>query len=282
MNKFSERIGAVEVPRIVQTDSISTPLRNSLWNFVVSLYNDGESGWWSIAEALAQFLFKLPVDELPVYNIRRREWIKERFYALKWYEVYDFAEFIARNHSKVCEHTRWHKESIERVLNTIFEQELSGYRFLGGELVPISNPAEAAAIDEALDASARSGLGGVHAHLVASLQLLGKRPDPDYRNSVKEAISAVESIAKQLGRADTPGLAGALEELSKKVQLHGALKSGFVKLYGYTSDESGIRHAILDEPTVGFDEAKYMVVACSAFVNYLAAKAHSAKLLHHQ
>jgi hypothetical protein len=61
--------------------------------------------------------------------------------------------------------------------------------------------------------------------------------------------------------------------------LHGALRSAFEKLYGYTSDESGIRHAILEDPAVGFEEAKYMIVACSAFANYLAAKAEKAGLL---
>jgi hypothetical protein len=61
--------------------------------------------------------------------------------------------------------------------------------------------------------------------------------------------------------------------------MHGALKSAFNKLYGYTSDEDGIRHAILEESNVGFDEAKYMIVVCSAFVNYLTAKASAHGLL---
>jgi hypothetical protein len=67
--------------------------------------------------------------------------------------------------------------------------------------------------------------------------------------------------------------------LSKKTELHGALKSAFNKLYGYTSDEDGIRHAILEEKEVGFDEAKYMIVACSAFVNFLISKAAATGLL---
>lgn len=58
-----------------------------------------------------------------------------------------------------------------------------------------------------------------------------------------------------------------------KVPIHPTLRSAFVKLYGYTSNESGIRRAIQDSPNIGFDEAKYMIVACSAFVNFIAAKA---------
>ena len=67
--------------------------------------------------------------------------------------------------------------------------------------------------------------------------------------------------------------------MSKKTELHGTLKSAFKQLYGYTSDEDGIRHAILEDKKVGFDEAKYMIVACSAFVNFLISKAEAAGLL---
>ena len=73
--------------------------------------------------------------------------------------------------------------------------------------------------------------------------------------------------------------ANALGKLSEHSEIHGALKSAFNKLYGYTSDESGIRHAILDDPNIGFDEAKFMVVSCSAFVNFLISKAEKAALL---
>ena len=55
--------------------------------------------------------------------------------------------------------------------------------------------------------------------------------------------------------------------------MHPALKGGLLKLYGYTSDSGGIRHAISDgdnPPTYG--EAKFMLVACSGFVNLLATK----------
>lgn len=277
MSKFSERIGAVQAASVLQLDSISEALRNSVWNFLHSIYEEGESGWWEPAEALSQWFFKVPVDELPIYNLRRRDWIKARFYELEWHQAYDFIEFISDYQGR-RRYTSFTKDAMHRVFNKIFEVEHSGYRFLGGELSPISSAAEVEAIDAAVALAATSGLAGAHTHLKAALHLLGRRPVPDYRNAVKEAISAVESVAKRLSENDSQGLAGALDELAKQVPIHGALKSAFVKLYGYTSDADGIRHAILDEPSVGFDEAKYMVVACSAFVNYLATKASAAKL----
>ena len=68
-------------------------------------------------------------------------------------------------------------------------------------------------------------------------------------------------------------LSDALKEIEKKNGIHPSLKQGFIKLYAYTSDQGGIRHAEgLFESNVTFDEAKYFLVSCSAFVNYLIAE----------
>jgi hypothetical protein len=74
-------------------------------------------------------------------------------------------------------------------------------------------------------------------------------------------------------------LKGPLSELSSKIKLHPALKSGLLSLYGYTSDEDGIRHAILESKDIGFAEAKFMLVTCSAFVNFLIDKARQEQML---
>jgi len=58
--------------------------------------------------------------------------------------------------------------------------------------------------------------------------------------------------------------------------LHSDLKHAFQKLYGYTNDSEGIRHALMEEQTLDVEDAKFMLVSCSAFVNYLVVKAHKA------
>lgn len=57
--------------------------------------------------------------------------------------------------------------------------------------------------------------------------------------------------------------------MDKREPLHPSLRDALVKLYGYTSDKDGIRHPILEQKRISFDEAKFMVVVCSAFVNLL-------------
>ncbi len=63
-----------------------------------------------------------------------------------------------------------------------------------------------------------------------------------------------------------------LKVLEAHMELHGAFKAGLSSLYGYTSDAAGIRHAILEESKLTFSDAKFMLVICSAFVNFLITK----------
>ena len=67
-------------------------------------------------------------------------------------------------------------------------------------------------------------------------------------------------------------LSDALKAIEKNGLLHEALKDGFIKLYGYTSDADGIRHAMLDEPTLTAADARYFLLSCTSFVNYLKAQ----------
>ena len=64
-----------------------------------------------------------------------------------------------------------------------------------------------------------------------------------------------------------------LDEIVKKVQLDRDLQQGFQKIYSWSSDKEGIRHALMNDPNLSFDDAKFMLVSCSAFVNYLVSKA---------
>ncbi len=130
-------------------------------------------------------------------------------------------------------------------------------------------------INEVSEAQAQSDrFSGARQHIASALQLFGLRPEPDYRNAIKEAISAVESTVKVLTAENHLTLTAALREFVRTRPIHGALVSGLDSLYGYTSNEHGVRHALLDaDANVGFAEAKFMIVACAAFMNFLILRA---------
>lgn len=94
-----------------------------------------------------------------------------------------------------------------------------------------------------------------------------------WHESVRESITAVESAAVRLA-PEHKTLGKALNELERRGHLKGGLKAAFSKLYGYTNDEEGIRHALVFEGAAKVDEtdALFMLGACASFVSYLLAR----------
>jgi hypothetical protein len=171
-------------------------------------------------------------------------------------------------------------EAFKEEINKVLIREQSGYRFVGNEIAPIASELEAKAVEEALDMAEEQHLVGLREHLQSALEKLSDKQHPDYRNSVKESISAVESVCKTISGRPNAELRDAIKALKDKgIALHPALEQGIIKIYAWTSDADGIRHGMTDQSTCDFDEAKYMLVSCSALVNYLIGKATKAGLL---
>lgn len=150
-------------------------------------------------------------------------------------------------------------KSLYEEANEVFEKEYIGYRFIDEKITPISDKYEMAAVNEAL----QNVYQPVREHISKANSLLADRENPDYENSIKESISAVEAICEIIvGESGTLGkLLTKLEQ--KGVYIHSALQLAYKNLYGYTSDASGIRHAKdLGGKDSTFEEAKYMLVAC--------------------
>ena len=186
---------------------------------------------------------------------------REYFYNCKWFEVYDFLEFVANNYRRYQ-----FKERFIESCNAILEREVSAYRFVEDTISRITDKQEVEEIETALE----KAQGPVQVHLRRALDLLSNREAPDYRNSIKESISAVESIVSTV-----VGEKGTLGQLIKKLEdehVHPALRAAFGNLYGYTSDAGGIRHALLEAENVGFEDAKFFLVVCSAFINFVGGK----------
>lgn len=152
--------------------------------------------------------------------------------------------------------------------NKVLERENSAYRFVSGCITPISSSEEVEEVESAIRNSDR--YAGVRTHIQTALGLLTDRENPDYRNSIKESISAVESLAKKLVGDEKDTLGNALKILEDKHNLHASMKSAFLKLYGYTSDAGGIRHALMDgSATPTKADARFMLICCSAFINFV-------------
>jgi hypothetical protein len=277
--KFSERIGHNKVKVEIQLDYIDDDLMNSLWNLITMYITKPitESRFLSSSnfKALMQTLwfnhFKEPLDEIPNSTSDIKYLLRERFFSWNFLEIYDFIDFIARTERQ---HLPFNKDNYVRDCNGILKRELSGYRFVNNRLAPITSELEIDSIESALSNSLENDFKGVHIHLAEALNKLSDKTNPDYRNSIKESISAVESVCQQITGDKNSELGKALKKLKEILPIHGALEQGFIKLYGYTSDGDGIRHAMMKEDNLDQEDALYMLISCSSFTNYLMTKAN--------
>ncbi len=78
---------------------------------------------------------------------------------------------------------------------------------------------------------------------------------------------SIEALCKLIAGDSAADLAKALKAITRKVVIHPALAASLEKLYVYTSDGHGIRHALKDENSVDCEDAQFMLVTCSAFIN---------------
>ncbi|WPL43546.1 AbiJ-NTD4 domain-containing protein [Priestia megaterium] len=278
--RFSQRYGHSPVRDSFQINDIDKALRASLWNNVkVTYFNELSDGAVLrlsnfrypayIITTLFKDFFKEPIDEYSGSWSSSKKYFQDFFLKAEWYLLYDFIEFLG---SMELEESEEFKDSC----NQILEREMSAYRFVGDYITPIIDEVEINEIETAITQKTKTKYAADH--LSNALDLLSDRSNPDYRNSIKEAISAVESICKLIVGDSKTTLGRAINKIESEtgIILHADLKEGLKKLYHYTSDSAGIRHAIKDDSTVDFEDAKYMLVTCSAFVNYLVAKAEKA------
>jgi len=279
--KFSQRYGYTPIKDKIQCESMDDELRIGLWNVFKLLVVDGlndnvySSSFDSYVRSLWIHFFKLPVDSIPrknsLHSSSPTERIREWFFKQPWFEVYDLIEFTVQ-----MDPSNFDVDNFIEVCNYVLKKELSGYRFIDKKICPITNESEILSIEESILSTANPTLKSANIHLKDALSKVSDRKNPDYRNSIKESISAVESLAKIISGKPKATLGEVLGKLKPTIQIHPALEEGFKKIYGYTSDSHGIRHCLMDESNLDFEDAKFMLVSCCAFINYLIEKAQKA------
>ncbi|MCX6777544.1 MAG: hypothetical protein NT157_01525 [Candidatus Micrarchaeota archaeon] len=271
---FSERTG-ITPRKAIQVERIDEGLRNRLWSVFRSYYLDASGTSYISMEAIRDSrskikaklwdsFFKWPLDIMPVEHYGFGQDIREWFFSnnRKWYELYNLLEFMVGNYGIEEMNTKFIADC-----NAVLKEEVSAYRFVDKQVAQITSNEEIREIEEALENT--KSVDAVHTHLETALVLYSNKTDPDYRNSMKESISAVEALCRKITGKEKATLGDALGSMQ---DLHPALRKAFESLYGYTNDAEGIRHALPDKPTLCAEDAKFMLVICSAFINYLQSK----------
>jgi hypothetical protein len=269
MGFFSERYGYVKPSEAIIVECMPQEVQNAIFNCLKLFY-----------QQISFELIKIQKDVCAHFlNNKTDVFAYNRSYDViipylenpdnEWYKKLDLIEFIIN--SLIRLHYSKIAGSFVSNLNLEFERLNYGYRIINNLVTPITAKEEVENIEEAVD----NAKDNIREHLNSALKHLSNKESPNYRNSIKESISAVGVLCREMtGENDLGKALSALEK--KQGLLHPQLKTAFSSLYNYVNEkQSGIRHELMDVsrtyvPT--YHEAKFMLVTCSAFINYLKGK----------
>ena len=269
---FSKKYG-YESEKTIEFEYVSDELRKRIWNVFYSFdIQDGGLSSKRISFAInGKRTIEMKVADKLGFLLDSSgssspdKQIKDMILKAEWYKVFDFIEI----HLMCLDDEE--RDIRSKQYNEVLEAEKSGYRIVNYEISPITSKEEICVIERA----ATSPYDSVNLHFSKALSLYSNRQEPDYENSIKESISAVEAICCIITGQDghNTSLGKTIKRLKDSgVHIHEAMVNAFSSLYGYTSDENGIRHGGIDFKNAPSEDAKFMLVSCSAFVNYLIEK----------
>ena len=279
---FAKRYGYERVDIPFQLDNIDEILRTELWNafyiFIHSKLQESEYGkdsYRTLNKTLWVHFFKKAYDDFPNRDYEFAEHVRSYIEKSLWYKVYQLFEFVFPN---IQRNELYKLDDFVEYLNSKLLENHSGYRIINNRFIPIINETEINEIIKTKDDSEKYGLTSIQQHLNSAIELMSKKPVPNYRNSIKESISMVEVISRIIEPTENT-LGKALIKLEKNKKINLTLKAGFEKLYAYSNNKNGIRHALMDEEIINPEDAQFFLIACSAFTNYLIEKAKRTNLL---
>lgn len=284
MALFSERYGYTKASDVIIREQITPEIQNAICSCYDHLKHNldsmttlyGESYYAKLEAYLWEVFLNKRASKFYItefkYNLVSTVYIEDK--NIEWFLKLNIIEkgieyllSKSQSNNRIANYTNLFIEN----LNLAFERLNFAYRIIGGKIVEITSEQEIKTIETAIDNSARN----VKMHLNRALELYAQRPEGDYRNSIKESISAVEAFCREKTGENTLGK--ALNKLEQNgIVFPAVLKQAFDKLYAYTNQsDSGIRHALMDDSGAyapGGEEALFMLVSCSAFINYLGSK----------
>jgi len=261
-----------------------TPLRNSLWNLlfrVVSSTDFSKIAWTTVLRGAALAFFREPIDELPLTdNDASRLALKERFFGLPEHRVFDLFEFLlADDRAGLKELDR---KLIRRSVNELLEREAAPVRLYRDRFRPFQGALEFDGMAAAEEAVSLFDLAAARRHLDAAYAYLSRRPEPEARGALREAVLAVAAVALEVAQRDggegdaAPRLVvGSVAHAAKNAGIRPDLLPGIEALLRRAHAISGLpagpEEGEAPREAEGVDprEAHLLVVFASSLVHYL-------------
>jgi len=264
MELFSHRQGYKKIRDELQTDSFDQETSNKLWDIISAMITNA-----NCKDLIQKFLKILYVEVLnktadatpkmylSTMLVKGTSYEELKFH---WFENFTFNQKMDAIEILACV---FNGMSIQKEFNEKFKELLVPYRILENrKIIKVDSEEEYKAIEQATKETG---------HIDKVAGLLFDRKNPDYRNSIKESILAVEEVCGAIS-GSSKDFKPCVDIIGKKMKMHEKFKDSLKNMYDFCSDEKGVRHSGSTQSDIDFEDAKFVLVFCSSAINYLKEK----------
>lgn len=265
-----------------ERDKSGSPLRNSLWNLlfrVLSSTDFARIAWTTVLRGACLSFFKEPIDELPLSdNDASRLALKDRFFDLPDHRVYDLFEFfLVDDRGGLKEMDR---KLIRRGLNELLEREGSAVRLFHDRFRPYQDILGFDEVAQAEETVRLFDMAAAKRHMETAVAYLSRRPEPESRGAIREAVLAVAAVAREVasrqirkGAEEAPLVVGSVTHAAAAAGIPAESVTGIDLLLRRAHALSGLPvdevvSPVGEEP-IDPREAHFLVVFASSLIVYL-------------
>ncbi len=234
--------------------------------------------------------YAMPGDEVWVDKdavIYKKGQLRKIFDLVPWYASLDVSEAIDKVLSDLEKDAGEHSWEQDKALvwrserekwgtdvNDLFAEFGLAWTFRNGRIERLFPPPLDKSVEETTWYLKRNKrYRGPDLQFVKALRHLNQKPEPDTANAIKDAVGALEAVARIIVDDPKVVLGDALKHKEPlKSGLHGAVKESLVKIYAYRGDAPGVGHGLVGPETPSLADAEFVVGTCAAGILLLYKK----------
>ena len=287
---FSKRHGYEPLPEIMRLEHLSKKARIAVCNIIFNLMSESDD--WRDYENLPaprmcrraiSSCFNKNIREVGVLEDQLLDELQSIMYKSEFNKVLDLLEYMAnyRDVRSVVDGSQTLNVRLLRFpqdINDAFDEHGVAYVFDTSNrpyhIRPRTSMEQGVAVQNAVVTLIHNKLSPPVKHLQNAASHLDSG---EYADAISDSICAVESVLRFFDPKNSRNVKDAINSLGGQgILKHPALAKAIKILYGYTSDEEGVRHALVFEPKANVDinDAMFMFGACASLAAYLANICH--------
>ena len=279
---FSKRYGYGKCAKELIYEEASQKLRIGLWNLIQDYVRTNKLPDYDVLYLKLTFFFRLRRGE----NINHFDVI-EHFVlnTLDWNEIFDLIQYLftlvvyydwdqAENEWRVFpQHVGSIRYSYTIEINKLFSSENIGWRLKKGKLEREgSEYLDKETVERVKKVLKHSDFKGPNNQFLKAIDFFNKRPKPDRENCIKEAVGALEGVARILLKDKNITLGKAINKLVRIDKIRKPFDKIFHVLYGFVSNEPGSRHGAFELSEIDVGETEFVLYSSAACMLFLCEK----------